>query len=83
MRIYLQTIPSVGESLRYYHLHLQPDLLSGWNVVRESGVQGRSGQVKKEHFELREEAEKALTKWRDRQIKRGFRVMFREGTVAL
>ena len=82
MRIYLQTVPTVGEPLRYYHLHLQPDLLSGWNVVRESGVQGRSGQVKKEHYELREEAEKSLINWRDRQIKRGFRVMFREGMMA-
>jgi len=82
MRIYLQTVPTADEPLRYYHLHLQPDLLSGWNVVRESGVQGRSGLVKKEHYESREEAEKSLASWRDRQIKRGFRVMFREGMMA-
>ena len=81
MRIYLQTVPTAGEPLRYYHLHLQPDLLSGWNVIRESGVQGRCGQVKNEHYELREEAEKSLIRWRDRQIKRGFRVMFREGAM--
>ena len=81
MRIYLQTVHVPGQLLRYYHLHLQPDLLSGWSVVRESGVQGERGQVIKEHFEARDEAEKALIRWRDRQIKRGFQVMFREGVA--
>ena len=81
MRIYLQTVYAPGQLLRYYDLHLQPDLLSGWSVVRESGVQGERGQVKKEHFEARDEAEKALIRWRDRQIKRGFQVMFREGVA--
>ena len=82
MRIYMQTVHAAGQPLRFYHLHLQSDLLSGWNVVRESGMQGRSGQIKKEHFEVREEAESSLIYWRDRQIKRGFRVMFREGSIA-
>lgn len=81
MRIYMQTVQAVGEPLRFYHLHLQPDLLGGWNVVRESGLQGRSGQIKKEHFEARDEAELSLIRWRDRQIRRGFQVMFREGSI--
>ena len=79
MRIYMQTLHSPEQPLRYYHLHLQPDLLEGWNLVRESGVQGSRGQVTKEHFETREAAEQTLIKRRDMQLKRGYRVVFREG----
>ncbi|MCW8882480.1 MAG: WGR domain-containing protein [Sedimenticola sp.] len=79
MRIYMQTLHSAEQPLRYYHLHLQPDLLSGWNLVRESGIQGTRGQVTKEHFEERDEAERILIKRRDMQLKRGYRVVFREG----
>lgn len=79
MRIYMQTLQAPEQPLRYYHLILQPDLLSGWNLVRESGIQGARGQVAKEHFEARDEAERTLIKRRDMQLKRGYRVVFREG----
>jgi hypothetical protein len=36
--------------------------------------------VTKEHFEGREEAERTLIKRRDMQLKRGYRVVYREGT---
>jgi len=37
MRIYMQ-IPPVGDKApRYYHLHLQEDLLEGWTLIREWG----------------------------------------------
>ena len=79
MRIYLQ-IPAVDETPpRYYQLLLQPDLIGGWNLVREWGYQGRSGRVKREHFASLEEAETALMKARDSQIKRGYRVVFMQG----
>ena len=79
MRIYMQTLYSAEQPLRFYHLHLQPDLLGGWTLIRESGLQGRKGQVKKEYFESRSEAERSLIDRRDVQIKRGYRVVFREG----
>jgi len=79
MRIYMQTLHSPEQPLRYYHLHLQPDLLGGWSLVRESGIQGTRGQVTKEHFDQREVAERTLIKRRDMQLKRGYRVVFREG----
>lgn len=79
MRIYMQTLHAPEQPLRYYHLHLQPDLLGGWNLVRESGIQGTRGQVTKEHFDTREAAEQTLIKRRDMQLKRGYRVVFREG----
>jgi predicted DNA-binding WGR domain protein len=81
MRIYMQTQNIPGEPLRFYQLQLQPDLLGGWDLIRESGVQGGRGQAKRQYFETWDEAEKALIKLRDMQLKRGYRVVFREGVA--
>lgn len=71
----------VGEDVspRYYHLHLQEDLLDGWTLVREWGRQGASGRVVKQHYPNREGAEQALLIVRDEQLKRGYRVVFIQG----
>lgn len=76
MRIYMQIPPDAGKALRYYHLHLQEDLLEGWTLICEWGYQGAAGRVKKEHFPDRESAEAALLRVRDEQIKRGYQVVF-------
>jgi len=76
MRIYMQIPPEGDKAPRYYHLHMQEDLLEGWTLIREWGYQGASGRVKKEHFQDREAAEATLMRARDEQIKRGFRVVF-------
>ena len=81
MRIYMQTQYVPDQPLRFYHLHLQPDLLGGWILVRESGLQGKKGQVKSQYFETREAAEIAMERFRDNQIRRGYKVVFREGTL--
>ncbi len=79
MRIYMQTPAAPDAPVRFYQLQLQPDLLGGWNLIRESGLQGQRGSARKEFYEIREDAEAALTKFRDRQLKRGYLVVFREG----
>ncbi len=79
MRIYMQTSVSGAENLRFYHLMLQPDLLGGWLLVREWGYQGSPGRVKKSHFEALDQAQEALFKARDQQLKRGYRVVFMAG----
>ena len=76
MRIYMQNPPEDAKAPRYYHLHLQEDLLEGWTLIREWGYQGAAGRVKKEHFQDRESAESALLSVRDEQIKRGYQVVF-------
>ncbi|MES9903704.1 MAG: WGR domain-containing protein [Sedimenticola sp.] len=81
MRIYLQTQPSPEQPLRFYQLQLQQDLLGGWNLIRESGIQGMRGSVSKEYFSDREEAEQMLMKRRDGQLRRGYHIVFREGVV--
>ncbi len=75
----MQTPPLADKAPRFYHLFLQPDLLGGWSLVREWGYQGAGGTVKKEYFEEREAAERALLAARDAQLKRGYRVVFVEG----
>ena len=79
MRIYLQIQAEADKPPRYYQLLLQQDLLGGWGLVREWGVQGARGRVKKEFFEEHDAAMDALLLARDAQVKRGFRVVFVEG----
>jgi len=79
MRVYMQ-IPAFEEKpSRYYQLLLLEDLLDGWTLIREWGQQGRSGRVKRDHFENREMAESALLRVRNSQLKRGFKVVFMQG----
>ena len=79
MRIYLQTPGSVEQPPRFVHLILERDLLGGWNLVKESGYQGSAGRLRREHFTVWEAAEAAMVKWRDAQLKRGYRVVFAQG----
>jgi predicted DNA-binding WGR domain protein len=76
MRIYMQIPPQGDRPPRYYHLHLQEDLLEGWTLIREWGFQGTGGTVRREHFTDRVEAQAALMRIRDEQLKRGYRVVF-------
>lgn len=79
MRVYMQ-IPAVEDRPpRFFHILLQQDLLGGWSLVKESGYQGASGRVKRQHFKTRDEAEAALIAQRDAQIKKGFQVVFVQG----
>lgn len=79
MRIYLQTLYRPGQPIRFYQLDLQPDLLGGWILARESGLQGGRGQVTKMHFARRDEAERKLIQFRDQQLEKGYRVVFCKG----
>ncbi len=64
---------------RFYQLQIQPDLLDGWMLIRESGYQGERGSHSQDYFEYREEAERAFIKRRDQQLKRGFQITFATG----
>lgn len=77
----MQTPPTGDKPPRFYHLHLQEDLLEGWTLVKESGYQGSPGKVTREYFESRDQAIEAMTRNRDRQINRGFRIVFAEGEM--
>ncbi len=79
MRIYMQMPPTEDRAPRFYHLHLQEDLLEGWTLVSESGYQGSPGRVKREYFADRDAALQALMRRRDNQLKRGYRVVFAQG----
>lgn len=79
MRLYLQTPPASSDPPRYVQISLEQDLLGGWTLYRESGVQGGKATLRREQFLQREAAIAALEKARDAQLKRGFRVMFTQG----
>ena len=76
MRIYLQIPPGDAGPPRFYHLHLQEDLLEGWTLVREWGFQGAGGRVLRDHYVDRESAERAMMEIRDAQLRKGYRVVF-------
>ncbi|WP_225763144.1 WGR domain-containing protein [Stenotrophomonas sp. Marseille-Q4652] len=79
MRVFLQQPPSGNENPRYVQLTLQPDLLGGWELLRESGQVGGRIQLRRELYLQRNEATDAFEKARDQQLKRGFQVMFTHG----
>ena len=76
MRIYMQIPPEGDKAPRFYHLHLQEDLLEGWTLIREWGYQGAGGRVVRDHYPDRESAEDAMLAVRDIQLKKGYQVVF-------
>ena len=82
MRLLLQQRPDHSEAPRFVQLMLQPDLLGGWALVRESGVIGGRSQLRREQFLDHDSALAALEQARDQQLKRGFQLMFTQGSNA-
>ena len=81
MRLLLQQRPEGREAPRFVQLMLQPDLLGGWTLVRETGQIGGKSTVRREQFLEQAEAFAALESARDVQLKRGFQLMFAEGAA--
>lgn len=79
MRIYMQTKPAASEAPRYYQLVLEQDLLGGWTLYREWGLQGGRASLKREVYLERDAALNAFEHARDAQLKRGYKVMFAQG----
>lgn len=82
MRLLLQQRPHGGEAPRFVQLMLQPDLLGGWTLLRETGQIGGRSSVRREVYLDQATAIKALETARDAQLKRGFQLTFAEGANA-
>ncbi|MEP6632597.1 MAG: WGR domain-containing protein [Luteimonas sp.] len=82
MRLLLQQRPEGHEAPRFVQLMLQPDLLGGWSLVRETGQIGGRSQLRREQYLDQATAVAALEKARDAQVKRGFHLMFAQGADA-
>lgn len=82
MRLLLQQCPEGREAPRFVQLLLQPDLLGGWTLVRESGQIGGRSQLRREQYLDQASALKALEHARDQQLKRGYQLMFVQGADA-
>ena len=81
MRIYMQLGMIDNKPPKFCSLHLNEDLLAGWNLVRESGIQGSYGKVVKIHYDDHQSALEALIEVRDAHIHKGFRVVFAQGEI--
>ena len=82
MRLLLQQRPDGNEAPRFVQLQLQPDLLGGWTLLRESGQIGARSTLRREQFPDQGSAMAALEAARDAQLKRGFQLMFAQGADA-
>src|SRR5690606_18664977 len=82
MRLVLQQRPDGHDAPRFVQLMLQPDLFGGWTLVRETGQMGGRSTVRREQFPDHPSALLALERARDQQLKRGFQLMFTQGTEA-
>ena len=80
MRIFMQTPATGGEQPKYYQLMLQQDLFGAWILTREWGQPGTRTSLKREQFLDFEAAEAALDRARELQKKKGFQVMFSQGS---
>ncbi len=82
MRLLLQQRPDGREAPRFVQLMLEPDLLGGWALVRESGQIGGRSQLKRQQYLDQTSAQTALEQARDTQLKKGFQLMFVQGAEA-
>ncbi|WP_242101242.1 WGR domain-containing protein [Lysobacter sp. M2-1] len=82
MRLLLQQRPDGREAPRFVQLMLEPDLLGGWALVRETGQIGGRSTLRREQYLDQASAMAALEHARDAQLKRGFQLMFAQGAEA-
>ena len=82
MRLLLQQRPDGREPPRFVQLMLEPDLLGGWSLVRETGQIGGRSSVRREQYLDQGSAVAALGDARDVQLKKGFQLMFVQGAEA-
>lgn len=82
MRLLLQQHPDGRESPRFVQLQLDADLLGGWTLLRETGRIGGRSSLRREQFPDHDSALAALQHARDLQLKKGFQLVFAQGTDA-
>lgn len=82
MRLLLQQRPDGREAPRFVQLQLQPDLLGGWELLRETGQTGGRSTLRRSLFQDQASAMLALEKERDAQLRKGFQLMFAQGADA-
>lgn len=82
MRLLLQQRPDGHEAPRFVQIQLQPDLLGGWELLRESGQTGGRSTLRRALYPDQASALAALEKERDAHLKKGFLLMFAQGADA-
>ncbi|WP_024889708.1 WGR domain-containing protein [Luteimonas huabeiensis] len=75
MRLLLQQPVQGDAPPRFVQLMLQPDLLGGWTLVRESGQIGGRSQLRTQQYADEPSALNAIERARDMQLRRGFQLV--------
>lgn len=75
----MQTAVEKNVSIRFCQLILQQDLLGGWTLIKERGIQGAKGRIQREHHEGYADAENSMMRARDALVSKGYRVVFTRG----
>ena len=78
----MQTTPGVDGPPRFFELILQEDLLGGWTLIRQWGQTGVRGRHARDYFDHHNDAQQSLMDYRDRQLAKGYAVMFIHGGVS-
>lgn len=65
--------------MRFCQLILQQDLLGGWTLIKERGIQGSRGRLQREHHDSYGDAQDAIMRARDALVEKGYRVVFMRG----
>lgn len=79
MKVYLQRPSLESDSLWYYSIQIQRDLLGRWQVIREWGRAGSPGTLRNIPYESLHEAIQSLETLREQLIDNGYRVVMQEG----
>ena len=75
MHVYLQHPDAGAQAPRFLRLTLLPDLLGGWELLRESGRVGNRSQLRRGLVLQAVEARHAFDKARDAELHRGFQIL--------
>ncbi|MBF0124875.1 MAG: WGR domain-containing protein [Magnetococcales bacterium] len=79
MKAYLQRVNPDNQSVWFYFIQIQPDLLGQWQVIREWGRVGSAGTVRRTPYPDHIDALAALQLLRDQLMQKGYRVVMQEG----
>lgn len=79
MKVYLQRPSLESDSLWFYSVQIQRDLLGRWQVIREWGRVGSPGTLRTTPYDTLQEAIRSLETLREQLIDNGYRVVMQEG----
>ncbi|MBF0621603.1 MAG: WGR domain-containing protein [Magnetococcales bacterium] len=82
MKAYLQRVNPENQSVWFYSIQIQQDLLGHWQVVRNWGSFGAGGTMKQTPFDTMDKALTFMERLRNELVRKGYKVVMQEGFSA-